>query len=147
MSTAMTDEPMDEFAQMTKMWIAFNEARPDVGLAWFIQHYRDGALLNEILESALPEPRLTKEVEMIFDEIAVELAKAQAKFPDQHLPNGTSADIWGGDEISAKAVTDSKHKHGGLTWQHILYEEVCEAFAEENPVKLRAELIQVAAMA
>ena len=37
---------MDEMAAFTKMWVAFNEARPDVGLAWFIQHYQDGALVD-----------------------------------------------------------------------------------------------------
>ena len=40
----MSDVPMDEFAAMTAMWIAFHEARPDVSLTWFIQHYPDGAI-------------------------------------------------------------------------------------------------------
>jgi hypothetical protein len=33
-----------------------------------------------------------------------------------------------------------------LTWRHILQEEVSEAFAEQDPAKLRAELIQAAAV-
>ena len=37
---------MDEFAAMTAMWVAFHDARPDVSLTWFIQHYRDGALVG-----------------------------------------------------------------------------------------------------
>ena len=82
----------------------------------------------------------------VYDEIKVERDRAEVKFPDQHLPNGTSNDMWGGIETAAKVVTDSRHKHGGLTWLHVLYEEVCEAFAEEDPAKLRAELVQVAAM-
>jgi hypothetical protein len=36
---------------------------------------------------------------------------------------------------------------GYLDWLHILREEVAEAFAESDPAKLRAELVQVAAVA
>jgi hypothetical protein len=36
---------------------------------------------------------------------------------------------------------------GRVTWRHILTEEVYEAFAESDPTKLRAELVQVAAVA
>jgi hypothetical protein len=43
-----------------------------------------------------------------------------AKFGDQHHPDGT--------------------------WMHVLIEEVFEALAEEDPAKLRAELVQVAAV-
>lgn len=38
-------------------------------------------------------------------------------------------------------------ERGDVTWRHILLEEVHEAFAETDPVRLRAELIQVAAVA
>jgi hypothetical protein len=37
--------------------------------------------------------------------------------------------------------------HGEVTWLDILLEEVAEAFAESDLVKLRTELIQVAAVA
>jgi len=37
--------------------------------------------------------------------------------------------------------------HGKPTWMHLIREEVAEAFAEGDPVKLRAELLQVAALA
>lgn len=36
---------------------------------------------------------------------------------------------------------------GRVTWRAILHEEVREAFAESDPDKLRAELLQVAAVA
>ncbi|MER6951259.1 hypothetical protein ABT294_45315 [Nonomuraea sp. NPDC000554] len=36
---------------------------------------------------------------------------------------------------------------GELSWRHILHEEVLEAFAEDDPELLRAELVQVAAVA
>lgn len=38
-------------------------------------------------------------------------------------------------------------RQGEVTWLKILREEVAEAFAETDPVKLRAELLQVAAVA
>lgn len=36
--------------------------------------------------------------------------------------------------------------HGDPTWMHMVREEVAEAFAETEPARLRAELIQVAAL-
>ena len=38
-------DPLDDYAEMTKMRIAFHEARPDVELSWFLQHYKDGEFL------------------------------------------------------------------------------------------------------
>lgn len=49
--------------------------------------------------------------------------------------------------LRAKAATDFHAEHGGLTWRHILAEEVAEAFAESDPDNLRDELVQVAAVA
>ena len=44
-------------------------------------------------------------------------------------------------------ITRCMAQIGQCTWLHILREEVFEAFAEDDPAKLRAELIQVAAVA
>lgn len=49
-----------------------------------------------------------------------------------------------------KKDTDARSRSlgdGTLTWWHILREEVFEAAAESDPDKLRAELVQVAAVA
>lgn len=73
--------------------------------------------------------------------------RQEMKFPEQHLPNGTSHSNWSPDEMAAKAVVANRVKYGGLTWRDVLYEEVCESFAEENDEKLRIELIQVMAVA
>jgi len=57
------------------------------------------------------------------------------------------------DEIAAVATQDTKahsENEGGdgtVTWWQILREEVFEAAAESQPRELRAELIQVAAVA
>lgn len=37
--------------------------------------------------------------------------------------------------------------YGAPTWARLVREEIAEAFAESNPVRLRAELLQVAALA
>ncbi|MCC2030633.1 hypothetical protein [Microbacterium allomyrinae] len=48
---------------------------------------------------------------------------------------------------TAKRSTDTASREGRLTWAHILLEEVFEAFAESDRGRLRAELVQVAAVA
>lgn len=47
----------------------------------------------------------------------------------------------------AKQACDSAFADGSGTWRHILQEEVAEAMAEDDPVKLREELTHVAAVA
>ena len=39
-----------------------------------------------------------------------------------------------------------ERQHGAPTWMHLVREEVAEAFLETDPARLRAELIQVAAL-
>ena len=82
----------------------------------------------------------------ILDQVAHERRRQEELFPEQHLPSGSSRDTWGADEIAAKAVVNNKAKYGGLTWCDVIYEEVCEAFAEEVPAKKRIELLQIAAL-
>jgi hypothetical protein len=48
---------------------------------------------------------------------------------------------------NARTVTDLRAKRGDVTWLDILTEEFFEAMAETDPAKLRAELVQVAAVA
>lgn len=47
---------------------------------------------------------------------------------------------------SARAQDAFERTTGHLTWRAILDEEVCEAFVERDPDKLRRELLQVAAV-
>lgn len=69
------------------------------------------------------------------------------KWGEQNHPNGTGGtDVWPiRDQV--RAFCDRTHSEGVGTWTSILAEEVLEAFAEEDPDLLRAELIQVAAVA
>jgi hypothetical protein len=43
-------------------------------------------------------------------------------------------------------LCDQAARDGRLTWRHILLEEVFEALAEDDPAKLRIELVQSAAV-
>jgi hypothetical protein len=43
-------------------------------------------------------------------------------------------------------LRDEYNKHDVPTWMHLVREEVAEAFQESDPVRLREELIQVAAL-
>ncbi|CAN7265528.1 hypothetical protein LJR186_001207 [Microbacterium foliorum] len=86
--------------------------------------------------------------------VVAERARQEAKWGEQNHPDGTGANIeivplWYGEDLAewAKASTDSHAQDGTVTWGHILLEEVAEAFAESDPELLRAELVQVAAVA
>lgn len=48
---------------------------------------------------------------------------------------------------AARNACQREAEAGHPTWRSILFEEVAEAFAETDPAKLRAELVQVAAVA
>ncbi|MBT2566620.1 hypothetical protein J7I84_08950 [Arthrobacter sp. ISL-85] len=91
-------------------------------------------------------------------EVADERGRQTAKWGQQDHPNGTGpAKLpmpYGSGSWSAavaaerlKLITECSAQVGLCTWLHILREEVFEAFAEDDPAKLRAELIQVAAVA
>lgn len=69
------------------------------------------------------------------------------KFGEQNHRNGTG---WAGDPMLAvvyRNACNAVASQGRLTWRHILAEEYHEALAETDPAKLRAELVQVAAVA
>lgn len=96
-------------------------------------------------------------MERILDEVRVEREKQDAKWGQQNHsmvpPDGTDslgkihlfehgrkADMW-------KDFNDQRVAGKRLAWDGILFEEVYEAFAESDPVKIREEMIQVAAVA
>ncbi|MFB7162294.1 NUDIX hydrolase [Streptomyces sp. NPDC056242] len=68
------------------------------------------------------------------------------KFGEQHHPDGTGLP---GDTLradNAREVCQAMARRGETTWRGILAEEIAEAFAETDPAKLRAELVQVSAV-
>jgi hypothetical protein len=99
-------------------------------------------------------PALTAEV---LDDIGAERARQFAKWGPQHHENGTGpasvVDIAGMQFTPAlleqwfRQQCDRKFRAGTGTWLDILLEEVFEAAAEGSPMRLAAELTQVAAVA
>ncbi|MDY0829103.1 hypothetical protein SK224_08170 [Microbacterium sp. BG28] len=105
----------------------------------------------------------------IAHEVLGEAIRSIDKHGEQtHLPMGTGAETLpldvmphigamrphvSAESLAVRATLDTKahsHNEGGdgtVTWWHILREEVFEAAAEDDPAKLRAELVQVAAVA
>lgn len=85
---------------------------------------------------------------LIAEEALDEWARGQSLWPDTDAyPDGTGG---GGRETwrdIAKLGCDRAYREGRCTWAHVLDEECAEALAETDPAKLRAELIQVAAVA
>lgn len=70
-----------------------------------------------------------------------------SKWGEQHHPDGTGNPGDVEDADAAKAHYETMSQLGLLSWREILSEEVAEAYAESDPEKLRAELLQVAAVA
>lgn len=65
---------------------------------------------------------------------------------NRHIPNGTGDIYYIYLANADRNICDAAFKNGRGTWQHILQEEVSEAFAESDPAKLKEELVQVAAV-
>ncbi len=87
-------------------------------------------------------------------DVVAERGRQEEKWGQQNHRDGTGARVevvplWDAVDFAewAKHDTDSNARAGGVTWRHILLEEVAEAFAESDPDLLRAELAQVAAVA
>lgn len=89
-------------------------------------------------------------------EIADERQRQDAKWGEQNHPNGTGCGVYpmnyapftaGQLSVISRMKTDRRAAAGTVTWSDILLEETFEALAEDDPGKLRAELIQLAAVA
>lgn len=87
----------------------------------------------------------------IYSEIADERQRQDAMWGPQNHPDGTGEAL-GTLESRQRVVRMAKHtcdvvgKQGKLTWYHIMNEEWCEALVEDDPLKLRKELVQCAAV-
>ena len=79
-------------------------------------------------------------------EVGAERKRQDSIFGTQNHRDGTS------DHPVSRRISDGYRdicrritQEGDVTWKDILSEEVYEAYAEADPVLLRAELVQVAA--
>ncbi|MEU7381528.1 hypothetical protein AB0A91_16300 [Streptomyces sp. NPDC042207] len=100
----------------------------------------------------------TPGVRQFAEEIDAERQRQIAKFGDQHHPDlsgDTTAqcdarDMFGEWADNYREINEGKFdprdSDTRLDWTGILLEEVYEALAEADPAKIRAELIQVAAV-
>jgi hypothetical protein len=79
-------------------------------------------------------------------EVDTERQRQLAKWGDQHHPDGTGWQRFGATAQRWKDACDEAHASGTTTWAPILLEEVFEALEEEDPTKLRTELVQCAAV-
>lgn len=78
-------------------------------------------------------------------EVIQERVRQDAKWGEQNHPDGTTVGFSGWRD-KAQRQCDERHSAGEGSWLDILLEEVYEAAAEEDPAKLREELVQVAAV-
>lgn len=79
-------------------------------------------------------------------DVQAERRRQVNKWGPQNHPDGTGdiVDVYLRDD--AKHETDDALSHQEVTWKLIAKEELLEAFAEKDPVRLRYELIQTAAV-
>lgn len=106
-------------------------------------------VLRRLADEALPRDPLAA----VLAEVRAERARQDAEFGEQNHPNGTGRELeilpnWTAGEL-ADAARDSCRIRADMnicTWSDILTEEACEALAEDDPAKLRTELIQIAAV-
>lgn len=84
-------------------------------------------------------------LEEVLQEVHAERTRQDAKWGQQNHPDGTAPDgVAKAKEVAdaARKVCDYMAANKKLTWMHIFTEEVMEAFAETDELKLRTELIQ-----
>lgn len=83
----------------------------------------------------------------VLDEVSGERFSQDQKWGQQNHPDGTGQPWYETKAEYARLDADSAADGGCLTWGLILREEFYEAMAESDPIRLREELIQVAAVA
>jgi len=82
----------------------------------------------------------------VLGDVQAERFRQIAKFGEQRREDGTGGPVMQHKADEARACCEYLAKHGGADWRAVLLEEVFEAMAEDDPVKLRAELVQSAAV-
>lgn len=121
------------------------------GKANAVDHLRQ---LAAEAQSATGNPSVV--TDRVLSEVLAERIRQDGQFGEQNHPDGTGphkAAIVGAlcfaDEAATRArrACQSAAHRGETTWRLVFAEESLEALAEDDPAKLRAELIQVAAVA
>lgn len=104
-------------------------------------------------EQTLPEPEDKLGIlerwfahQGIVDEVFAERERQHDQWGVQDIPLGTSSHKWKIHENYFRAECQRKTADGTVTFLDVLMEEVMEFAAEEDPDKVRDELIQVIAV-
>ena len=83
----------------------------------------------------------------VLSEVLAERIAQDAKWGEQNHPNGTGLNYQRHLADEERNACQAAFRNGRGTWRHVMAEEIAEANAEKDPAKLRAELVQVAAVA
>jgi hypothetical protein len=148
----------DETAVAEVVEYELTQVRDDLELARTHASEASDALA-ELLAELEARERDAVPLDSVLREVAAERAAQHAVWGEQNLLDGTGPDVvpfenWDVVMDGANvALTTAEHlavlcSHSEcVTWLDVLLEEVLEAFAESDRGRLRAELIQVAAVA
>jgi hypothetical protein len=90
--------------------------------------------------------QLTEGPDAVLAAVAAERRRQDARWGEQNHPDGAGP-AYAAEATRRRDECEQAAASGTLTWRHILLEEVAEAGAEQEPKRLREELIQVAAVA
>lgn len=94
-----------------------------------------------------PPPATRGSVLAVLDEVLAERGTQELKWGHQDHPDGTGSHTSKTLATAARNACERAFEENRGTWRHILAEEFHEAISEEKPEHLRAELLQVAAVA
>jgi hypothetical protein len=83
----------------------------------------------------------------VLGEVAYERKQQDSRWGEQNHPDGTGDRRWQDAANVVRGEVDDAARAGRTTWNGVLREELFEALAESDPARLRAELVQVAAVA
>jgi hypothetical protein len=83
----------------------------------------------------------------VLADILEERLRQEDQWGEQNHPDGTGLPYDAETAEAARTRCQEAAAGGTVTWRNILFEEVWEAMAEDDPARLRDELIQVAAVA
>lgn len=84
----------------------------------------------------------------VLAEVGGERTRQHDRFGEQNLPDGTASCALNSEAVlRARALCQDRSADGTLAYVDLLREEVAEAVRETDPRLIRAELIQVAAVA
>jgi hypothetical protein len=83
----------------------------------------------------------------VLAEVAAERIRQNEKWGEQNHPDGTGDPGTSDMANIMRGACQAAAARGQLTWNDVITEEIAEANAESDPTRLRAELVQIAAVA